>query len=440
MPPEIEAPPPPTDRHMSAVTWLEYHGINARTQPIRSSDFGVISTSPFDYYLTRRLGLADPLKWSQVLNRGTWFHKRLECLPATSSTAKDFMDAALADRKKELTTVCSSRGVLGVGLDRVLAREEKDAYEALAWFDSAVGSADEPGIIVPQSKWLEKGAWAFFNDPVRQLLGTEVKLAYTPPGRSWKVPIVIQIDRLYYNTRTNKVWILDAKSTGKSAQVRATVCPHEFQRQLYSWVVTELMKTGDLQRHYNIPTSATFGGMIHLIVQCGSIEFGEKDRPYKEEPHTLTRGPRKGQIEMRREYIGDTPSWDNFRKRAREWHRGEGEYVDKAGERANAPCIELSFTGPLTPEEHEEFWSKLMIVKEYAEKPAYPAGFFRTSTGMAPYSELSDVSLFYVTEPVMWPELIKQKGFIQVFRDEEGLTDSLILSNPKVDEVSDNGN
>jgi len=435
MPPEIEAPPAPTDRHMSAVTWLEHHGIVARTQPIRSSDFGVISRSPFDYYLTRRLGLADPMKWTQVLNRGTWFHKRLECLPATTSTAKDYIDAALADRKKELAVVCSSRGVLGNAQDRVIAREEKDAYEALAWFDSAVGTADEPGIIVPTSQWLNKGAWAFFNDPVRQLLGNEVKLAYTPPGRSWRVPIVIQIDRLYYNTRTNKVWILDAKSTGKSAQTRAYVCPHEFQRQLYTWVVKELMATGDLQRHFNIPSSATLGGMIHLIVQCGSIEFGINDRSYREVEHTLKSGPRKGQIELRKEYIDDVPQWSNFRKRARDWHRGEGEYVDKAGERANAPCIELSFTGPMTSEEHDEFWTKLMLVKEYAEKPAYPAGFYRTSDGMAPYSELSNIAMFYVTEPFLWPELIKQNGFIQAFRDEENLADSLILSQPPATEV-----
>lgn len=435
MPPEIEMPPPPTDRHMSAVTWLEYHGINARTQPIRSSDFGVISTSPFDYYLTRRLGLADPLKWSQVLNRGTWFHKRLECLPATTGTAQDFISVALEERKKELRTICGKRGVIGNALDRVLAREEKDAFEALAWFDSAVGTADEPGIIVPGSKYLEKGAWAFFNDPVRKLLGIEVKLQYSPT-RAWKVPIVIQIDRLYYNTRTNKVWILDGKSTSKSAQVRAQVCNHEFQKQLYTYVVDELMKTGDLQRHFDIPSSATLGGMIHLIVQCGGIEFGEKDRGYKEVPHTFTRGPRKGQIEMRKEYIDDSPVWANFRKRARDWHRGEGEYTDKAGERVNAPCIELSFTAPMGPAEFDEFWEKLLIVRGYAEKPAYPAGFFRTSTGMAPYSELSDVSLFYVTEPGQWPELIQQKGFIQAFRDEEGLADSLILSQPRADEVS----
>jgi len=418
MPPELADPLPPHDRHQSVADWLGFHGITARTQPIRSSDYGLITSCPFVYYLSRRLGLCDPLKWSQVLNRGTWFHKRLECLHAPLAVAHTYITNALTARKEELTAIYSQRGVMGNALDRLLAREEKDAYEALAWFDSAVGAADSPGICIPGNAYLSKGAQAFFSDPSRVTLATEKKITLLP-SPSWLVPITIQVDRLYYNTRTNAVWLLDAKTTTKSPTIRAAQCPWEFQRRLYSYVIQTLMSDGRLQRHYNLPSSATFGGMCHMIVQCGSIEFGSLDRPYREYPHELKSGPRKGQIEIRREYISETPSWDNFRKRAREWHRGEGSYIDEAGFRKDNPCIELSFTGPLTPEEHdEEFWPQLLLCREYAERAAVPANFPRTSDGVSRYSELSEWARFFTTPPADWPTLISELNLIQAFRDE----------------------
>ena len=64
-------------KSVEARDWLESQGLVAKEPAIRSSDYETILSCPFQYYLSRRLGLVSALRWSAALSRGSWFHKRL---------------------------------------------------------------------------------------------------------------------------------------------------------------------------------------------------------------------------------------------------------------------------------------------------------------------------------------------------------------------------
>ena len=78
MPPNVQEIKPPEGWGEDAARWLEAHGMVAEVPTIRSSDYESCLGNPFGYYLTRRLGLSDALRWSEALSRGSWFHKRFE--------------------------------------------------------------------------------------------------------------------------------------------------------------------------------------------------------------------------------------------------------------------------------------------------------------------------------------------------------------------------
>src|SRR5262245_38856440 len=76
-------------------------GFQIRTPPLRSSDFELVCSCPFSYYLRIRLGLSRSLSWSAALSRGSWFHKRLEKL-YDSDGASAHLDTTLRAREQEL--------------------------------------------------------------------------------------------------------------------------------------------------------------------------------------------------------------------------------------------------------------------------------------------------------------------------------------------------
>ena len=134
MPPEIESVPLPTGRGQDAQKWMEYHGYVDTTPSIRSSDYEGVLHCPFQYYLSRRLGLSPALRWSKALSRGSWFHKRLEFYRDTPETAALAMDKLLSDRLDELEEICQAIGIKGESKDNVLEREKKDVACASAWY------------------------------------------------------------------------------------------------------------------------------------------------------------------------------------------------------------------------------------------------------------------------------------------------------------------
>lgn len=399
MPPKTKAIPVPTSDGKDSKEWLEAHGLVARQPAIRSSDYESVLHCPFQYYLSRRLGLVQALRWSEALSRGSWFHKRFEHYNLPADEAKRQMEIEYEKRESELTDICINRGIKGESKSNIMEREYQDMMCASAWYEASMG---------PFLETIRKPHW--------RVLGTEVVAEYKHPefGR-----LLAQFDMLLYHEKQNSVWIVDLKTTGHNPIERLQTCTIEFQTQHYMHILDWMLKEQSLTRAYEIPRDARLGGMMHVAVQKPTIDFGMKDRDCDEKEHTLTRGPRKGQIEIRRTYYGE-PKIENYIKRCKDWYNATGEYEDKKAERETAPAINISKTDRLTLDTRwtTEYTTRLRLVHHYATVDPLPLNFPKSANYLIQFGKMSPFSPFYLTPTSEWPGFLRIEGFMVEDRDD----------------------
>jgi hypothetical protein len=415
MPPEIESVPVPAGRGQDAQRWMEYHGYVDTTPSIRSSDYEGVLHCPFQYYLSRRLGLSPALRWSKALSRGSWFHKKLELYRDHPQVAKSYMDKMLNDRLEELEEICHSIGIKGESKDKVLDRERKDFMCASAWYDVSMD------LQLPQKKVPTVNQ--FLKQEHFRHLGSEIGIRLHMPhtSRAGKVMLTGVYDTLLYHESQNTVFIVDAKTTAGSPEERLITCPLEFQTQHYMMVLNLAIQANYFQPIHNLPQDVRVGGMIHIAVQKPTIDFGMKDRDCEEYEHTLTRGPRKGQVEIRKNYSGE-PRFENYIRRCEDWYRGQGEYEHLAEKWAVSPPINYSLTyGTLLLDEDylDEYYARVALIRQYTQCKAFPKNFPRSASHLRQFGRMSPFTPFYLTPPKEWPDIIKAESFIQVDRDED---------------------
>jgi len=414
MPPEIENVPVPTGRGQDAQRWMEYHGYVDTTPSIRSSDYEGVLHCPFQYYLGRRLGLVPVLRWSKALSRGSWFHKRLELYRDNSTMALEIMNAMLDDRIDELEEICNRIGIKGESKDNIKERERRDFWCALGWYETAMNLDTHQKIPTVQK---------FLTQDHFQHLGSEVGVRLHMPhtSKAGKVMLTGMYDTLLYHKAQNTIFIVDAKTCAGSPEERLQTCPLEFQTQHYMMTLKIALENNLLQPMFDIPTDVGVGGMIHIGVQKPTIDFGMKDRDYEEVEHTLSRGPRKGQTEIRRNYIGE-PRFDNYIDRCNDWYRGQGEYEHNAEKWASSPPINYSLTygSTLLDEDYiDEYYSRVALIRQYVQCKAIPKNFPRSVSHLRQFGRMSPYTPFYMTPPKEWPDIIQAQSFMQVDRDED---------------------
>jgi len=415
MPPEVENVPIPKGRGQDAQRWMEYHGIVDTTPSIRSSDYEGVLHCPFQYYLSRRLGLAPALRWSKALSRGSWFHKRLELYRETPEVIKNATSVMLDDRLEELEEICQAIGIKGESKDKVLDREKKDFDCAMAWYEVSMN------LQIPQQK--VPTVHEFLKQDHFRHLGSEVGVRLHMPSdhRSGKVRLTGMYDTLLYHTEQNSIYIVDAKTTAASPEERLITCPLEFQTQHYMMTLKLSLEAGLLQPIYDLPKDVRVGGMIHIGIQKPTIEFGMKDRDCEEYEHTLTRGPRKGQVEIRKNYSGE-PRFENYLLRCEDWYRGQGEYEHLAERWAMSPPINYSLTyGTLLEDEdyEDEYYARVELIAKYVKCKAFPKNFPRSTNHLRQFGRMSPYTPFYLTPVKEWADIIHAESFIQVDRDED---------------------
>ena len=391
---------------VEAKDWLETQGLVAKDPAIRSSDYESILSCPFQYYLSRRLGLVSALRWSAALSRGSWFHRRLEFFQESTSCSAMKMEEALQERYEELEELCANRGIIGEEKRKIFEREEKDMLMAMSWFEAMQAfQVPSKGSVVD-----------YLNKPYFQVLGTEIVAEYQHAeyGR-----LLAQFDLLLYHKKQNSLYVVDAKTCAGSTINRLRTCPIEFQTQHYLHILKYLVDSGELAEKYDIPTDVKIGGMIHIAVQKPTIEFGMNDRDFEEVEHTLSRGPRKGQIELRRTYSGE-PRWQNYRDRCRDWFLATGIYEDKKPERNSDPPVNFSLTygsSTLSKEGTIDYHRRLNLIRCYSACEPVPGNFPMSAKHLLQFGRLSPFTPFYLTEVKDWPSLLSTEGFIQEDRD-----------------------
>lgn len=450
MPPNPPTVPLPEGEGISALKYLEAHGLMARIPSIRSRDFSTINSCRRLYYLIRRLGLTRALSHSSSLSRGSWAHNRLEAFRLSPGAADDHRLTVLKKRHLEIAATCKTLGISDTARLEAQEIETHDSLTAHSWFNAACT------FTLPQSPYLAQGILGYLNSPKLRCLGTEILLKYNHPNYP-KTPLVIQIDILFYAPETNRLIILDLKTHTGSTLDRIRRAPLEHQTRHYLYVMGEFLKTGILQRQYDLPTDVRLGGMAHLVIQKPQIELCGKDRHYqwasesKRSNLRMTARPAgKGKWHLnkhalddsmaaiqtdfpgteeqiqaylkeqvgtiaKKEYYGE-PDPTLYVDRLRQWYNGTGDYADLRPKIEADPPVNISFTAydlMLDSIILDQYTTKLNRVYHYATCPALPHNFDPEPEGAMSGRELSPYAPFYLEEVKLWPAIIARDKFIQ---------------------------
>ena len=366
---------------------------------------------PFQFFLSRRLGLSNPLYYSKALSRGSWAHTIFELLDHyhNPSTFSELLEKRVQSRYLELNATRLAYSISTDTFSSFMEQDRRDRLCAEAWLRCLLDFPikDTPSTI-----------FSYLTSPKFKLLATELYMSAPVILSSGRVQGTIQVDRLCYSPDQKLIWIIDLKSTAKPPSLRAESCPLEFQTLHYLHTVHQLLDCGFLQAHFSLPPDTRLGGMIHVITQKPTIEFCSKDRNYTEVPRTLKSGPRKGQTVVERDYEGE-PVFENYVKRCLEWFRGEGAHTDRQSEAREFPPVVLSFTSWAGLESRclSEYNQRVSQLLPYYLCEAEPHNFPRRPESHSNYSELSPYWPFYVKPLEVWPEIMIRNRLVPISRE-----------------------
>lgn len=410
--------PPPKGWGADAVQWLEAHGIVARRNiPIRSSSLDLAMRNPFAAYLRDILGLHSAFRYSDALSKGSWLHAHFEHLSKQESDRRALVKAVLKTRLAELNTICDAWGLEGVARSKIIEREIKDEAIANVWYDVAT-TIDIPDTTNNTTFKLP----SFLLSKQHIVLGSELLVSVVDPLYPDN-PLVGVFDKLIFVVPTKQLWIVDLKSTSKIPSVRLLTAKNEFQTQHYLYILQRALDQGLLHRTFpNLPKKVHIGGMLHLAVQKCPLKFNKlTDRPSIEVEHILKSGPRKGQVEFRKEYTSDEPSYDCFLARCRDWYTGQGSYSDEEIERKVNPPVNISYSPVnvvLDENGREQYHLKVDYLTSLYNREPEPRNFIQNVSGLQYDDEVTDLAHFHMTPPALWPDVMAQNTLIQQFREE----------------------
>lgn len=364
--------------------------LKAKVGTIRSSDYELYRADPRMYLLRVRLGLTIKGVREGALLDGTMLHAYMESR-ADPEIMQGIVNKMIREHPDDREKIVSS------------------GHHAWAWGEAAFNTSMGRKYGTPNEFF---GKFRVLADElVMSSPFTFIGLENRP------IPKVIRVDRLLYDEKTNKVWILDLKSTSSPTPIRMATCPFEFQTRLYTDVGRECMP--EIIKAFCLPEDAEFGGMYHLVVQKPSIKFSRNDRPYKEIEKTITRGPRKGAIDIVKEYEGE-PSWEIYEQRCRDWYNADGDFAGNAPLFETAPPVALSCTpveavDVLKDGYHEQVCDIADACIATPEARLFPP----TCNKVREFRSLSPMIDFYLTPERAWEAVAQDNEFVQEWRDSD---------------------
>lgn len=377
------------------MTRLAKIGIQTVVPTIRSSDLNGIH-NPLVYFLSRRCQLVPQLSWNEALHKGSWVHYVFE-----SPSHNDFL-CKLGVRLSELCDLASSMGIGEEGLDKLLGREKRDALTAWSWVEAwkSVQISPKHGTILD----------------VKQRLGQSLGREILVVQNFLETVRVAQIDELFYDEKSGRLWLWDDKTTSVSPIERLASCSREVQCVHYLSTSREMLP--DICEHFGLPKDTKLAGMVHAAYQKPDLKFGTGDRNFREIEFTPTRGKNKGVTRIEKEYYGD-PVPENYVARTCRWLKGTDEYEHLARSRDGDPCVNVSttFTDMLDPLAKGWYDARLSMCYDMATCPADPVDFPPVLYDMArsPYKP------FALTNIDQWPSIIAAEHFVRKSRDRADL-------------------
>jgi len=404
MPPKTEMIPLPRSRGKDAYDYLAAHSLIAKVPNIRSSDS---FTNPFQYYLSRRLGLRPAYTYYQPFSVGDWAHKYLQFYYEDDTDARFY--AELRKFQSSLRDLASQPQLRWSAdrLDTEIQKVQDDAEYARAIFLTGIDiQLDSTGRTIRS---------AVLDHPRLRCLGQELILR-VPYG---KTELVAQYDLLMYDEDNHTLRVPDLKTTITPPKVRADQCPIEFQTRHYLYILNRMLP--NLIQRFNLDPRTTVGSMDHLIVQKPNLKIHDKDIPRRAYEHTLQRGPRAGQTEIRYEKLADTPDPELFRARVRDKMLGTGEYEHEGPYRQDEPMADISYThfDRLPQGDWDEYQKILADIYSLATRDPYPENFPRNARSMVDRRQPTPYALFYRHPVQAWPRIAREMNMIVDFREPE---------------------
>ena len=376
--------------------------------PIRTSDYSSALKNPFGYFLHRRLGMAHCLYEAEALDEGSWTHKAQEFdtfeEPAYSEASRERYESAVAAAVTAKEDVAYR--VLGwpyESVETLKMQTLQRAYKALALYQTARN--------LPSGNF--RGLQRFISQPHITVIGREMRLEAVLDGR----PVVGILDLLLLNGLTGLLLPIDTKTTKLRAHVRTATCAIEPQTLIYPRLVEANL---DHIRAENPDLEIRgIAGFCHWVCERPEIRLSGKDRDFREVPHTLKSGPRKGQIEIRKEWTSDEPKFENYIQRVKDWFLGQGDYLSEASLLQVEPRVDFS----MVPWENIRDRSRdvrviLDVIDRWRTMEPDPSLFPKNPEALISNGELTTFSDFYLTEPRVWPILMDQHGIVVRHRED----------------------
>lgn len=401
----------PNDFAEGTRAFLRDNGLVDIVPPIRSSDYALAVSDPFRYYLVKRLGISRPMELREALEQGTWFHAALERWDPLSPTPVTITDL-VEETKRERKSKERELGLSPEYMEAVLENTEKDAAKAMAVFRAATTLPISPKIGTISDFLARKDITTLANElPVRV------------PTQAKAVSMVV-FDKILYQKSSHKLHVFDAKTTAYPTTVRLQSCPDEFQTRHYLWTLHVALREGMLDtllEEYGIPKQGLeVGSMIHWAVRKPNIKLCGYDRDFREYQHEITRGPRKGEVETRREYRGE-PKFENFLQRIKDCMRGEGDWESEKRDRLHEPYSNLSFT-PFSQVydgwRGKQYERQLDYMVRVSTQDAFPIDFLPATDRLYSGGESNPYTPFYMLDPDRWPSVMRQDGLIVSHRSD----------------------
>jgi hypothetical protein len=170
------------------------------------------------------------------------------------------------------------------------------------------------------------------GEDFEQLL-VEETIRVRPPGTN--VDLEGTLDNVWRERDTGLVWLEDYKTTSDEPGARVATCSFEPATPVYR-----------LLAESRYPSKVA--GIVYTVILKPEARLCGKDRDFTEEPHTFTRGKRKGETELKKEHYGE-PKPENYCARIGRWYNGEGEHFGLKDEWALRPPMNqawIAFSGP----------------------------------------------------------------------------------------------
>lgn len=248
--PIIESNIAPHDRGSYELACsLNYVPAGNSPLPVRASMWPD-TVDPFKFFLTQICEIK-PIIPADHMWFGECFHDHLQA--AASPNYEDLptrMDGRIAEICRSLQ---APEAFVNAVTDRLRATARK-SYAAVRALSQVPASASGGSIM----SYLTQERW-------RNLMVEDYIVLAVGDG-----PIMLKPDRVIFDRTSNKIWVMDYKTTTKDPAIRMMTCTYEFQSQLNAWAFGDDLLPS-LIRIFDLPAATTFGGFIHVCVQQPTI-------------------------------------------------------------------------------------------------------------------------------------------------------------------------